>query len=126
VGRSIGQLPQNDLIHLDFHHRNILQGPDDALIVIDLEGCQPGDRAFDLVTFAMYLDYAQAPTDGVDRVWRGATGVTNPEALRAYVAHMALRRLDWTIRFHPDDLEATYVVIRDFMARVGEGTALRH
>jgi hypothetical protein len=119
VGRSVHTLPQADLVHLDYHHRNVLQADDGAVTVVDLEGCQPGDRTFDLVTLGIYLDDARTPPSSEPAVWAKAVQLAPPENLRAYVAHMALRRLDWTMRFHPEDLDRALTVVHDYMGRVG-------
>jgi hypothetical protein len=118
VGRSVGHLHQGDLVHLDLHHRNVLQDGSGGITIIDLEGVQPGDRAFDLVTFGIYLDYSDARSEAEEQIFDRAATLTAVDDLRAYVAHMALRRLDWTLRFHPDDLEAALRAVRRAMARV--------
>ena len=118
VGHEGTVLPQNDLVHFDFHHRNILQADGADFTIIDLEGCQPGDRAFDLVAFSLWLDNAQAPRFAEQAVWEKAANITEPAHLRAYVAHMVLRRVDWTIRLHPTEVEQSLSVSRRFIDRV--------
>lgn len=39
----------------------------------------------------------------------------------AYVAHMALRRLDWTVRHHPDELDRVMAVSLRYIGRVRPG-----
>lgn len=105
VGRSHGPLPEGDLVHLDFHHRNMLRERSHLVAVIDWEGCRPGDRTFDLVTFCFGMTHAQ-PESGVEnRVWERASELASADALAAYVAHMSLRRVDWSIRHHPDEVD---------------------
>jgi aminoglycoside phosphotransferase (APT) family kinase protein len=119
VGRAIGPLPQADLVHLDFHHRNLLRTADGGLTVVDMEGCQPGDRAFDLVTFCFGMSHAEAPVGVEEPLWLRAIELTSSENVRAYVAHMALRLLDWTIRLHPaPELHRLLPVVRRFIDRV--------
>jgi len=98
VGDGVGALPGGDVVHVDFHHRNVLIDRGAVAAVIDWEGCRSGDAAFDLVTLAFGLTVARVPAPARDRVWDEARQRTTPEALRAYAAHMALRQVDWSIR----------------------------
>jgi len=100
VGRSLGDLPAEDLVHLDFHHQNILRAGGRLSAVIDWEGCTPGDRAFDLVTFSFGFTHARAALGAEERLWRRVEEMASVDRLAAYVAHMSLRRLDWAIRHH--------------------------
>jgi hypothetical protein len=108
-----------DLVHLDFHHRNALQAGDGELVaIVDAEGARQGDATFDLVTLAFGLSVASCSAGLVAAVWAEAAGATNGDALQAYVAHMALRRLDWTIRFHPDEVAFWLGVCHDARRRI--------
>jgi hypothetical protein len=120
VGRSVRGLPQGDLTHFDFHHRNILRTPDGDLTVVDWEGIRPGDRAFDLVTFCFGMSHALGPDGVMDPLWERANELASPDALVAYVAHMALRRVDWTLRHHgAHEMARLLPVVRSYVARVG-------
>jgi aminoglycoside phosphotransferase (APT) family kinase protein len=118
VGRSMGELQADDLVHLDFHHRNRLRTDGGLSAVIDWEGCIPGDRAFDLVTFSFGFTHAHAMTRTEERVWRRAVELASLDRLAAYVAHMSLRRLDWTIRHHPGDVDRVLNAVADRRSRV--------
>ena len=98
AGETIGELPGGDVVHVDFHHRNVLMDAGAVVAVIDWEGSRSGDAAFDLVTLAFGLTVARVPAAARERVWDEARRRTTPEALRAYAAHMALRQVDWSIR----------------------------
>ena len=98
AGEAVGELPAGDVVHLDFHHRNVLIDAGAVAAVVDWEGCRSGDAAFDLVTLAFGLTVARVPVAARDVVWDEARRRTTPEALRAYAAHMALRQVDWSIR----------------------------
>jgi hypothetical protein len=98
TGEAVGDLPSGDVVHVDFHHRNVLLHGGRISAVIDWEGCLSGDSAFDLVTLAFGLNVARVPVAARERVWEDARRRAEPEALRAYVAHMALRQVDWSIR----------------------------
>jgi aminoglycoside phosphotransferase (APT) family kinase protein len=119
VGRSVRSLPQGDLVHFDFHHRNILRSAEGALTVVDCEGFRPGDRAFDLVTFCFGMSHAAAPLGTEDPLWERATALASVEALTAYMAHMTLRRLDWTLRHHGEhELARLWPIVRKYVALV--------
>ena len=91
--------PTDGLVHLDLHTDNILAGDDGTLTgIIDWEGACAGDHRFDLVTFAFDLDgHGQ-------QIWDRIEPLVERRVLWAYVAHMALRRTDWAIRHHPEDV----------------------
>lgn len=116
---SLSAFHDHDLVHLDYHHRNVLQSADGNLVaIVDMEGVRQGDSAFDIVTFALGLTVAACSGSLVEAAWSQAMLSTNADALRAYVAHMALRRLDWTIRFHPDEVEAMLTACHDAQRRI--------
>jgi hypothetical protein len=98
IGERVGDLPSGDAVHVDFHHRNVLLAEGTVAAVIDWEGCRSGDAVFDLVTLAFGLTVARVPAAARERVWDEARRRAAPNALRAYVAHMALREVDWSIR----------------------------
>jgi thiamine kinase-like enzyme len=119
VGRSLPQLPGNDIVHVDFHHRNLLRNEEGLTAVVDWEGARLGDRAFDLVTFCFGFTHAVADLGLEEVVWQRAASLAHPDALTAYVAHMALRRLDWTIRHHPDELDRISDLVGRYMSKCG-------
>jgi Ser/Thr protein kinase RdoA (MazF antagonist) len=92
--------PTTDAVHYDFSPLNILIDGDRVTGVVDWNGATSGDASFDLVTLAFYTHDAEAHTTLLDR----ARARTDPRALRLYAAHMALRQLDWSLRYHPDQL----------------------
>jgi hypothetical protein len=57
-----------------------------------------GDRAFDLATLLFYhYDH-----DDIRDVLRARLlNLTAPETACAYLAHMVLRQVDWSLRHHP-------------------------
>jgi Phosphotransferase enzyme family len=118
VGRDLGPLPEHDLVHIDFHHRNMLRQGPKLVAVVDWEGCRPGDRAFDLVTFCFGMTHAVAASGVEERVWTSAMRLAGPQALAAYVAHMALRRVDWTIRHHPEEADLVLGHALTYMRRI--------
>lgn len=91
--------PTSGLVHLDLHTDNVLALDDGTLTgIVDWEGACAGDHRFDLVAYAFDLDgHGQ-------QIWDRVEPLVEPHVLRAYVAHMALRRTDWAIRHHPEDV----------------------
>ena len=100
IGEEKTELPSGDVVHFDFHHRNLLRSADQLTAVIDWEGCRVGDQIFDLVTFAFGLTAAKVEPGVEDRLWSFINEHSESSTVRAYVAHMALRQVDWSIRFH--------------------------
>ncbi|HZT15116.1 MAG TPA: phosphotransferase [Gaiellaceae bacterium] len=89
---------RDDIVHWDFTAANILVDRGDVSGVIDWGGTCSGDRLFDLATFAFY-----APATGaglrayvVERI--------GEEGLCVYLAHMAIRQADWSVRRHRDEV----------------------
>ena len=97
------ELPSGDLTHVDFHHRNVLQdAAGRPTAVIDWEGATSGDRVFDLVTYAYCLPVAEVSQWATSKVWETIERLGTPLSIAAYVAHMAVRIVDWSLRFHPE------------------------
>ena len=91
--------PTSGLVHFDLHTDNVLALDDGTLTgIIDWEVACAGDHRYDLVAFAFDLDgHGQ-------QIWDRVEPLVEPHVLRAYVAHVALRRTDWAIRHHPEDV----------------------
>jgi Ser/Thr protein kinase RdoA (MazF antagonist) len=88
-----------DFVHYDFTPANLLSDGTSITGVIDVSPLVPaGDRAFDLATLLFYC-YDQ---DDVREPLRARLlELTDPRAARAYLAHMVLRQVDWSLRYHP-------------------------
>lgn len=107
------------IVHLDLHTGNMLLDRDDSLSgVVDWDGACYGDRRFDLVTFAHHLS-----STGNGRlaapVWALLEAIVDPHVLRAYVAHMVLRLVDWQIRHDPADVTNQLDVGEALLAQYG-------
>jgi aminoglycoside phosphotransferase (APT) family kinase protein len=100
IGRAAvaERFPVGDIVHVDFHHRNVLVRAGRVGAVVDWEGCRSGDCAFDLVTLAVGLSVARVSKQARERTWQSVCDRTSRDVRRAYVAHMALRQVDWSIR----------------------------
>jgi Ser/Thr protein kinase RdoA (MazF antagonist) len=89
----------DDFVHYDFTLANLLSDGTTITGVIDVNPpVLAGDRAFDLATLLFYL-YDQ---DGIrDLLYARLMDLAGPQAACAYLAHMVLRQVDWSLRFHP-------------------------
>lgn len=120
IGCTLADEPPRgrDVVHSDFHHRNVLVHHRRVGAIIDWDGCRPGDCSFDLVTLAFGLTVAHVSDKARQRVWGTICGRTDPALRRAYVAHMALRQVDWSIRHRTQaDVDHWLTVSEDFLAR---------
>jgi hypothetical protein len=64
------------------------------------------------------MTHAIAAAGADTRAWDEAAQLASAEALAAYVAHMALRRVDWSIRHHPDEADRVLGLSFDYVRRV--------
>ncbi len=119
-GEEPDTMPDGDAVHTDFHHRNVLRANGDIRAVIDWEGSRGGDRLFDLVTLAFTLPAARSPAGAAARVWRRVEAAGARPVIEAYVAHMALRQVDWSIRHHgPGEVGLWLDTAEEALARYG-------
>jgi len=98
--RCLAAVPgRGDFVHYDFTLANLLTSGAGISGVIDINPpALTGDRAFDLATMLYYL----YDRDGFRERLRGrALELTDRRALDAYLAHMVLRQVDWSLRHHP-------------------------
>ena len=88
-----------NFVHYDFTPANLLSDGTAITGVIDINPpVLAGDRAFDLATLLFYCyDHDQARTTLTARLLE----VAGPQAASAYLAHMILRQVDWSLRHHP-------------------------
>jgi hypothetical protein len=95
VERHAPGLPASrDIVHMDYTLANVLVDGGAVTGVIDWGGTRTGDRLFDLATLVYYAR-GRAPEIEryvVERIGR--------EGLSVYLAHMAVRQSDWSLRHH--------------------------
>ena len=87
-----------DFMHYDFTPTNLLTDGATISGVIDINvPVLAGDRAFDLATLLFYVyDH-----DGIrDRLGARLLELAGHQAARAYLAHIVLRQVDWSLRHH--------------------------
>jgi hypothetical protein len=107
VTANAHECPQrNDIVHFDFHTNNVLMENERISGVIDWEGSRSGDCAFDLATM---LFYTWRFEEFRDRLWRALLERTARGAITVYLAHMIVRQLDWSMRFHDAATVASYM-----------------
>ena len=88
-----------DFVHYDFTPANLLCDGTAITGVIDINPpVLAGDRAFDLATLLFY-HYDHDQIRGLLRA--RLLDLAGPPAASAYLAHMVLRQVDWSLRHHP-------------------------
>lgn len=93
-------LEGSDFVHYDFTPANLLSDGTAITGVIDINPpVLAGDRAFDLATLLFYL-YDQHPAR--DLLHARLLDLAGPQTACAYLAHMVLRQVDWSLRHHPE------------------------
>lgn len=86
----------DDIVHWDFTAANVLATGGEISGVIDWGGTCSGDRLFDLATFLYYAGDA-APDLRAHIVER-----IGERGLSVYLAHMAIRQAEWSVRHHAE------------------------
>lgn len=101
IGASCGPAipPGVDFTHFDFHFLNLLR---DETTITGVVNINPpplaGDRAFDLATLVFYVyDQDELRRRILDRL----LDLAGRQAARAYLAHMVLRQVEWSVRHYP-------------------------
>jgi Ser/Thr protein kinase RdoA (MazF antagonist) len=105
------ELPTNDVVHGDYHHRNLLVRGSRVVAVFDWEGAYPGDSRADLFKLAWW---SLAVPDQITRpaaTWLRARieDELSPIELAAYAADVATWNLDFFGRVHPEVLDSWLV-----------------
>lgn len=88
-----------DFVHYDFTPANLLSDGTAITGVIDINPpVLAGDRAFDLATLLFYCyDHEEIRNQLNGRL----LALAGPRTASAYLAHMVLRQVDWSLRHHP-------------------------
>ena len=95
VGRGAAPLRgARDVVHWDFTLANVLVQDGRVTGVIDWGGTRSGDRLFDLATLVYYARGAAPELE------REVVGRIGEEGLAVYLAHLAVRQSDWSLRHH--------------------------
>jgi hypothetical protein len=114
--------PTTDIVHFDFQQNNMLGLSGKISGVVDWDGAQAGDRAFDLTTLLFYAFEQEAVGGGV---WARATAITDPAAVVVYLAHLIHRQVDWSIRFQdPEIVERSLIRVRRVWQEIPDRTGV--
>ena len=101
IGATSGSAipPGVDFTHFDFHFLNLLSDGATITGVVDINPPPlAGDRAFDLSTLVFYVyDHDELRRRILGRLF----GLAGRQAARAYLAHMVLRQVEWSVRHYP-------------------------
>lgn len=109
VIRNAGEISTTrDIVHWDFNPGNVLVDGDRITGVIDWEGACAGDRGFDLATF---LFYSYDNREVREPLRREVLDCSGNGALGVYLAHMIVRQVDWSMRYHGLDVAARWIRI---------------
>jgi Phosphotransferase enzyme family len=87
-----------DVVHCDLHPGNLLQVDGTLSGVIDTDFAAVGDAAFDLVTLAVSCREIDCEDGVPERLLGAAFEDLGEVRRRAYLAHLAIKFLDWPIR----------------------------
>lgn len=87
----------NDVVHGDFQPANILVHDQQISGVIDWDAPFAGDCSFDIATLLFY-SYDE-PTLR-ELLWQHLLQRASLNLLSFYMAHLILRQVDWSLRFH--------------------------
>jgi hypothetical protein len=96
----------DDIVHVDFAHANILVHADQVSGVVDWQAAYAGDCSFDI---ASLLFYAYDDVALRARLWEYALTRASLELLSIYLAHMILRQVDWSLRYHDRAIAERYI-----------------
>lgn len=96
-----------DIVHGDFQQSNILIHDGQISGVIDWDGGYAGDCAFDIATL---LFYSYDVPEIRERLWEYALARASIKLLAFYFAHLILRQVDWSLRFHDQATGERYIV----------------
>lgn len=102
------EVAAHDIVHFDFTPSNVLVQDGEISGVIDWDGVMAGDLAFDLATLSFYA--ADQP-DLQDLLWQHGVERSRLDAMRLYLAHLVVRQVDWSIRFHTSHVADYWIAV---------------
>lgn len=96
----------DDLMHWDLHPGNVLAQDGRITAIIDLDNAAPGQRGFDLITFALSAQLLPAEPGAHQQLLDLARHRVSDDFWVASVAHLVLRFANWGLRTgHIDEAE---------------------
>jgi hypothetical protein len=97
----------NDIVHGDFQHANILIENEQISGVVDWDGFGAGDCIFDIATL---LFYSYDDAEVREQLWYYALERASFKLLSIYLAHLVLRQVDWSLRYHDETISKRYII----------------
>ncbi len=99
-GHAIDQvdLVGHDIVHWDLHPGNLLHDGGTLAAVVDTDFAKVGDAAFDLVSLALASLSVRCDPGVRARLFAAAFDDLDEQRRLAYLAHLFIRYLDWSIR----------------------------
>lgn len=97
----------NDIVHGDFQQANILVHNNQVSGIIDWDAPYAGDRIFDVATL---LFYSYDVPEIREHLWSYALEHTSFKLLSVYFAHLILRQVDWSLRYHDKATSKRYIL----------------
>lgn len=95
-----------DMVHGDFQQSNILIHDGQISGVIDWDGWNAGDCTFDIATL---LFYSYDIVEVRERLWSYALARVSLKQVAMYFAHLILRQVDWSLRYHDQATSGRYI-----------------
>jgi hypothetical protein len=95
-----------DIVHNDFQHSNILIHDEQISGIIDWDAPYAGDCVFDITTL---LFYSYDNLEACEILWHVALEQASLNLLRLYFAHLILRQVDWSLRYHDSATSERYI-----------------
>jgi len=95
-----------DIVHSDFQPANMLVHNERVGGIIDWDAPFAGDRIFDIATL---LFYSYDDLEVRERLWHYALKLATLNLLSVYFAHLILRQVDWSLRFHDQATSDRYI-----------------
>ncbi len=95
-----------DIVHNDFQPANILVYDKQVSGIVDWDASFAGDRIFDIATL---LFYSYDISEVREQLWHYALQHATLNLLSVYFAHLILRQVDWSLRFHDSATSDRYI-----------------
>jgi len=104
----------SDIVHGDFQHSNILIHNGQISGIVDWDGSFAGDCTFDIATL---LFYSYDVVEVRERLWEYALERISLKLLSMYFAHLILRQVDWSLRYHDHATSERYITRGQMLLR---------
>ncbi len=104
----------HDLVHNDFNPANILVHDQQISGIIDWDASYAGDCIFDIATL---LFYGYDDFEVREQLWQFALEQASLDLLSVYLAHLMLRQVDWSLRYHDQTTIDLYLNRSDALLR---------